>query len=55
MKLAHHLCHIQHKMLESDYQLLFDYLKVHLKKRTLVLFLTDIIDDAYFELFKKKI
>lgn len=44
---------LQADLSESNYRMLFSYLRTHVKKRSLVIFVSDIIDDINYELFKK--
>ncbi|MGD8401123.1 MAG: DUF58 domain-containing protein [Bacillota bacterium] len=54
-KITHFLTRLQPELVESNYELVFDYLEQSQKKRSLCIILTDMIDDINYELFKTRI
>lgn len=46
---------LQPSFVESNYQLMFEHLRVRLKRRSLVILFTDIIDDINYQVFYKQL
>ena len=54
-KITPFITKLEPEFVESNYLLLFDYLQQTQKKRSLVILITDMLDDINYELFKKRI
>jgi uncharacterized protein (DUF58 family) len=54
-KIVHFITKLQPEFVESNYNLVFDFIDKTVKKRSLVIFLTDIVDDINYTLFKQRI
>jgi uncharacterized protein (DUF58 family) len=52
-KVTRFVTRLEPEMVESNYRLVFEYLRKRLNKRSIVIFFTDMIDDINFNLFAK--
>ena len=51
-KVSHFLARLQPEFVESNYRLVFSYLRTRVRKRSLIIFLSDMIDDINYAVFK---
>lgn len=54
-KINHFLSKLKPEFVESNYKHAFEFIKTRIKKRSLILFFTDIIDDLNYYIFRKYI
>ncbi len=52
-KVNHFLTKLKPDFVESNYKRAFEYIKKRIKKRSLIIFFTDIIDDINYQIFKR--
>ncbi len=54
-KISSFVTRLKPEYVESNYKLVFNYLQKRLKKRSLIIFLTDMIDDINYKIFQQSV